>query len=191
MDTVDGWPHGQGDCQSCPCGPRVVRVPHSGVWRRREDSFLGMELGLELLPRKEAGVGVGGRGGDRGREPQKRLQHSHTSSLSVPGSWNAGSLCSSQLWHEFPTTYPGKKRSGASLRPVLLRALSDGSRRLIKMGLSTVPLARSPRWGKKYQLGLPHGATAASISGIPAVRWDPPGPPKLQHPLPQGWGSSS
>lgn len=52
--------------RSCPWGAGVVRVPLPGSWRRREDSFLGMELGLELLPRKGAGVGVGGRGGDRG-----------------------------------------------------------------------------------------------------------------------------
>lgn len=48
--------------RSCTRGAGVVRVPHPAAWRRREDSFLGMELGLELLPRK----GAGGRGGDRG-----------------------------------------------------------------------------------------------------------------------------
>ena len=52
--------------RSCTRGAGVVRVPHPAAWRRWEDSFLGMELGLELLPRKGAGVGVGGRGGDRG-----------------------------------------------------------------------------------------------------------------------------
>lgn len=51
--------------RAVPCGARVVRVPRPGVRRRWECSFLGMELGLELLPRKGAGVGVGGRG-DRG-----------------------------------------------------------------------------------------------------------------------------
>lgn len=62
------------------------------------------------------------------------------------------------------------------------------------MGLSMVSPARSPRWGKKapgHQLGLPHGPEQASISEIPAGRWDPPGFPKLNHPLPQGCGSSS
>lgn len=48
------------------------------------------------------------------------------------------------------------------------------------MGLSTVSPVRSPRWGKKssgHQLGLPHGPEQASISELPAGRWDPPGFP--------------
>lgn len=52
--------------RSCFCGVGVVRVFFLGFWRRREDFFFGMELGLELLLRKGVGVGVGGRGGDRG-----------------------------------------------------------------------------------------------------------------------------
>lgn len=31
--------------RSCPRGTGVVRVPHPGAWGRREDSFLGLELG--------------------------------------------------------------------------------------------------------------------------------------------------
>lgn len=109
-------------------------------------------------------------------------------------SQEAGMLGSSLLWHEFPTTYPGKKKSGASLSLVLLVVLSDGSRRLLKMGFLLCPLPDPPGGGRN-PLGIswacPTGLEQASISGIPAVRWKPPGPPKLHHPLPQGWGSSS
>lgn len=72
LGTGDVWTQlmdglmGRVAARSCPCGAGVVRVPHPGAWRRREASFLGMELGLESLPRKGAGVGVGGRGGDKG-----------------------------------------------------------------------------------------------------------------------------
>lgn len=95
-------------------------------------TFLGMELGLESLPRKEAGVGVGGRGGDKGRESQKRLQHSSTS----PGGPSQdtgmpGSLCFSLLWPKSPPPTQVGKDAEATLN------LSEGSRRLLTMGLST------------------------------------------------------
>lgn len=61
VDTVDGWPDSRVATRSCRYGAAVIRVPCPGAWRR-EDTFLGGELGLELLPRKGAGVGVGGRG---------------------------------------------------------------------------------------------------------------------------------
>ena len=145
---------GRVTARSCPCGAGVVRVPRPGAWRRREDSFLGMELGLESLPRKEAGVGVGGRGGDKGRESQKRLQHSSTS----PGGPSQdtgmpGLLCSSLLWPESPPPTQVGKDAGATLN------LSEGSRRLLTMGISTASHARSPRWRETssgHQLGLPH-----------------------------------
>lgn len=138
LGTGDVWTQlmdglmGRVTARSCPCGAGVVRDPRPGAWRKREDSFLGMELGLESLPRKGAGVGVGGRGGDKGQESQKRLQHSSTS----PGGPSQdtgmpGSLCSSLLWPKPPLPTQVGKDAGATLN------LSEGSRGLLTMGLST------------------------------------------------------
>lgn len=160
LGTGDVWTQlmdglmGRVTARSCPCGAGVVRDPRPGAWRKREDSFLGMELGLELLPRKGAGVGVGGRGGDKGQESQKRLQHSSTS----PGGPSQdtgmpGSLCSSLLWPKSPLPTQVGKDAGATLN------LSEGSRALLTMGLSTASHARPPRWRETFsghQLGLPH-----------------------------------
>lgn len=64
-----------------------------------------------------------------------------------------GSLCSSLLWPESPPPTQVGKDTGVSLN------LSEGSRRLLTMGLSTTSPARSPRWRETssgHQLGLPH-----------------------------------
>lgn len=101
MDTVDGWPDGQGGRQelspwdwSCQGTP-----PRSLGEAGRLFSWPG--TGMRTAAKRGAGVGVGERG-DRGQELQKRLQEAHTSPGAAPGDWNAGSVCSSLPWHESP-----------------------------------------------------------------------------------------
>ena len=87
------------------------------------------------------------------RVPEEAATLLHQPRGTVPGHWNVGLLCSSLLWPESPPPTQVGKDTGVSLN------LSEGSRRLLTMGLSTTYPARSPRWRETsygHQLGLSH-----------------------------------
>lgn len=91
-----------------------------------------------------------------------------------------GPLCPSLLWYESHHLPTQVRKDTGLLCPTLLIVLSDGSRRLLRVWLSTVP-CRSPRHQPEKEVlwapaGLaPWGLKQASISGTRAETWTPPG----------------
>lgn len=129
---MTGW---EGGCQCCPYGATVFRVPHPEV--RGCGETLGMEVGLELLPRRGAEVGVGRRGEDKLRAPRRVGKPLHSAQAGL-----AMLLCFCTSPHRYPT---GRRRYRGSFSPLCLTVLLHCLRSHIGMGFPTVSSVRSAR----------------------------------------------
>lgn len=167
--------------RSCPRGARVVRVPRPGAQRKWEDSsWHGTELGTAAKERSRSGSG-------RKRRRWRVRAAASTDPLQAcprePGCWaRSAPLC----WTRSPCHLPGRGSwgRGSFLSPRLRAVLSHGSWET-EEGACSVGVLWAP-------LGWPHrGQSKPGSQGYQFLVWSLPGSPKLNHSLPQGWGSSS